>query len=195
MKLRFSREQERLWETFLFLIKILILAIPLYVILSFQGLLYPLQELVSRNVYLILKYLGFQATRHDFLITIHGVNPFLFLVSEDCTGWKSMLFLTALILAVPKVSWIKRLLGMTFGISLIYLGNLLRILAIVHIEQVYGLELANLIHDYLWQAGMISLVLLIWVAWLVWTRKLKIGIFYIFKIYLYKLHRWCCHER
>jgi len=177
MKFKFSARQERLWETLLFLIKILVFAIPLYLILTFQGVLYPLQGVVSHNIYLILKSLGFDVFRDGFLIGIQGGNPFVFMISEDCTGWKSMLFLTALIVAVPGVLKRKRVMGLIFGIPLIYLGNLLRILLIVQIQQAYGLEFANVVHDYLWQAGLISLVLLIWVSWLVWLGKIKINIF------------------
>jgi len=177
MRVKLSGRQERLWETFLFLIKVLAFAIPLYLILTFQGILYPLQGMVSHNVYLVLRSLGLQVVRDGFLISIQGENPFIFLVSEDCTGWKSMLFLTALIIAVPKVLRRKRAIGLIFGIPLIYLGNLVRILLIVHVEQVHGLEFANVIHDYLWQAGLISLVLVIWVFWLVWLGKIRINIF------------------
>jgi exosortase/archaeosortase family protein len=177
MRLSFSAGQERLWETLLFLIKILVFAIPLYLILTFQGVLYPLQGMVSHNVYLILKSLGFDVLRNGFLIGIQGGNPFVFLISEDCTGWKSMLFLTALVIAVPNIKWRKRSIGLIFGIPVIYLGNLLRILLIVQIQQTYGLGFASLVHDYLWQAGLISLVLLIWVSWLVWLGKIKINIF------------------
>ncbi|NIO05519.1 MAG: hypothetical protein GTN38_04355 [Candidatus Aenigmarchaeota archaeon] len=177
MRFKLSKGQKRLWETFFFLIKILVFAIPLYLILTFQGVLYPLQEVVSHNVYLVLRSSGFDVVRDGFLLNIQGENPFVFLISEDCTGWKSMLFLTALIVAVPGVLWRKRAVGLIFGIPLIYLGNLLRILLIVHIEQIYGLELANILHDYLWQAGLISLVLVIWVFWLIWLGKIRIGIF------------------
>jgi len=85
-----------------------------------------------------------------------------------------MLFLLALMMAVPKVSREKRLIGISFGIPLIYLGNLVRILLLVYIQQLYGLGLANLVHDYLWQAGLISLVLAMWILWLVWVRKIDI---------------------
>ncbi len=175
MKFEFSGMQARLWETFLFLIKLLVFSVPLYLILTFQDILRPLQDLVSWNVHLILEFLGFQIVRDGFLLSIHGGNPFVFLVSEDCTGWKSMLFLLALMMAVPKVPRKKRLIGISFGIPLIYLGNLIRILIIVYIQQTYGLGLANIIHDYLWQAGLVSLVLAIWILWLVWVGK--IGIF------------------
>lgn len=186
VKVKLSAGQERLWETFLFLIKILVFAIPLYLVLTFQGALYPLQDLVSQNVYIVLRYFGYDVVREGFLLSIEGENPFIFLVSEDCTGWKSMLFLIALIVAVPKVSRGKRMVGIIFGIPLIYLGNLLRILLIVQVEQVYGLEFANVIHDYLWQAGLISLVLVIWVFWLIWIGRIKID---IFKRQIYKIHR------
>jgi exosortase/archaeosortase family protein len=177
MKFRLSPEQERLWETLLFLAKILVFAIPLYLILTFHGVLHPMQDLVANNVYLVLRSLGFNVVREGFLINIRGENPFVFIVSEDCTGWKSMLFLIALMVAVPGVLWSKRLAGIVLGIPLIYLGNLARILLIVHIEQVYGMETANVVHDYLWQAGLISLVLLIWVLWLVWLGRVRINIF------------------
>jgi len=177
MRFRLSGRQERLWETLLFLVKVLLFAIPLYLILTFQGVLYPLQEVVGHNVYLILTHLGFDVVRDGFFIGIQGGNPFVFTISEDCTGWKSMLFLAALIVAVPGISKRKRVIGLVFGIPLIYLGNLLRILLIVQIQQAYGLGFANVVHDYLWQAGLISLVLLIWVSWLIWLGKIKINIF------------------
>jgi exosortase/archaeosortase family protein len=181
MKFRLSREQERLRETFLFLVKILVFAIPLYLILTFQGVLCPLQDAVASNVCLVLGSLGLDVAREGFLISIRGENPFVFIVSEDCTGWKSMLFLVALMVAVPGVLWKKRLAGIVLGIPLIYLGNLARILLIVHVEQVYGLEIANVFHDYLWQAGLISLVLVIWVFWLVWLGRLRTGRINVFK--------------
>jgi exosortase/archaeosortase family protein len=177
MRFNFSGRQERLWETLLFLIKILVFAIPLYLILTFQGILYPLQGMVSHNVYLVLTSLGFDVVREGFFIGIQGENPFVFTISEDCTGWKSMLFLTALVVAVPNIMWRKRAIGLAFGIPLIYLGNLLRILLIVQVQQAYGIGFASLVHDYLWQAGLISLVLLIWVSWLIWLGKIKINIF------------------
>jgi len=170
---KFSNKQKRLWEAFVFLLKVIVFSIPLYIILTFHSILYPLQDIVSQNVYYVLMLFGFDAARNGFLLNIHGGNPFVFIVSEDCTGWKSMLFLTALVLAIPKVAWKRRATGLAFGIPLIYLGNLLRILIIVNVQQAYGIEFASVVHDYLWQAGLISLVLLVWVLWLAWAGKIK----------------------
>ncbi len=171
MKIKLDRGQRKLFETLLFLVKLLVFAIPLYIMLAFSEVLLPLQGAVSHNVYHILKSLGFEVVRSGFLLRADG---FAFLVSEDCTGWKSMLFLAALIFAVPGVLVKKRLLGLLVVVPVIYIGNLLRILAVVFIWKAYGYEFANIIHDYFWQLGLISLVLIVWVSWLIWAGKAEV---------------------
>lgn len=171
MGIKLSREQEKLFETLLFLVKLLIFAIPLYVVLNFQGILLPLQEVVSQNVYFVLKSIGFEVLRDGFLLR---AGEIAFFISEDCTGWKSMLFLAALMFAVPRVLMKKRLLGLVFGVIVIYMGNLLRILIMVFVWEAYGYEFAMIMHGYFWQFGLISLVLIVWISWLIWVRKVKI---------------------
>ncbi|MEE9323361.1 MAG: archaeosortase/exosortase family protein [Candidatus Aenigmarchaeota archaeon] len=170
MGIKLGKEQKRLFETFLFLVKILLFSIPLYLILIFHDVLFPLQEMVSQNVYLVLKSLGFEVLRNGSLLTANG---FAFFISEDCTGWKSMLFLIALMFAVPKVHIKKRFVGLAFGIPVIYIGNLFRILIMVSVSLTYGSEFAGVIHDYFWQLGLVSLVLIVWVSWLIWIGKVK----------------------
>lgn len=158
--------QKSLWRTFLFLIRLLILSIPLYMILSLPGLLLPLQSLVTHNSVSLLS-LSYPVSYENVLIEIQSPgNEFQFVVSEDCTGWKSMLFLFALIFATLGVSLRKRLLGLVIGIPVIYLGNLFRILLIVLIQQNWGAPAAELFHVYFWSLGLIALVLLAWGLWL-----------------------------
>lgn len=171
MGIKLDSRQRKLFETFLFLVKLIVFAIPLYFVLIFNEILLPLQGVVSHNVYHILKSLGFEVVRSGFLLRADG---FAFLISEDCTGWKSMLFLAALIFAVPRVLIKKRLLGLLVGVPVIYIGNLLRILVMVFIWKAYGYEFANIIHDYFWQLGLISLVLIMWISWLIWVGKAKV---------------------
>jgi exosortase/archaeosortase family protein len=170
MKVKLDKNQKKLFETLLFLVKLLVFAIPLYIIMSFQGVLSPLQEIVTQNIQSILQFLGFNVSRDAFLIT---ANDVAFFISEDCTGWKSMLLLAALVFAVPKVRMKKRVIGVALGIPAIYIGNLARILAVVLAWHNYGFEFASAIHDYFWQAGLISLVLALWVSWLAWTGKIS----------------------
>jgi len=170
MKIKLDRTQEKLLDVLLFMAKLLALSIPLYLISMFPEFLFPLQEAVSQNIYVLLKYLGFEASREGFII---NADKIVFLISEDCTGWKSMLFVSALILSVPRVPAKKRLWGILIGLPIVYIGNLARILAVVLIWSAYGPAAANVFHDYLWQAGMISLVLAIWISWLVYVGRIE----------------------
>jgi exosortase/archaeosortase family protein len=167
-KLKLTKKQKRLWQTLVFLLKILAFAAPLYFTLFYVDLS-ALQEIVSQNAVLIFRSLGFDAAKDGFLLSVNG---FSFVISQDCTGWKSMLFLTALIVAVPAVHWKKRAIGLAIGLPLLWFGNLLRILLIVFVGIVYGYEVAELIHAYLWQLGLISLVIGIWLTWLWWVGKI-----------------------
>jgi exosortase/archaeosortase family protein len=171
MKLKLSGEQKRLFDIFLFLFKLLLFAIPLYIILFFHGVLFPLQIAVSQNVEFLLNSFGLDVLREGIVFKVNG---FLFLISEDCTGWKSMLFLAALLFAVPRVDLKRRLIGLAAGLLLIYIGNLARILIMVSVSLGYEAEFASLVHDWFWQFGLVSLVLLIWIAWLAWAGKAKI---------------------
>ncbi|MFH1237448.1 MAG: archaeosortase/exosortase family protein [Candidatus Aenigmatarchaeota archaeon] len=170
MKVRLDRAQKRLLETLVFLIKMLVFAIPLYAIMQLQNILLPLQEMVSANVVSLLQLCGFEAYRSGFLIASDGIA---FIVSEDCTGWKSMLLLAALVCAVPRIAWKKRFAGIAAGLIVIYLGNLARIMVVVLVWKAYGIGTASLIHDIFWQLGLIALVLLTWIAWLAWAGKIR----------------------
>lgn len=169
MKTKLSKGQKKLFETFIFLIKLIVLSIPLYVLLFFSEVLMPLQNLVAYNVHFILKSVWAEVVMDGVLIKS---GWFTFFISEDCTGWKSMLFLFALIFAVPRVQVKKRLMGLAAGIPAIYAGNLFRIVLVVFIWQAFGYETAMIMHDYFWQIGLVSLVLVVWILWLVWAGKI-----------------------
>jgi len=169
---KLSKTERRLWETLVFVLKILAFSIPLQLIMHFSQVLHPFQELVASNVSFIFRLMGYDVVRNGISLTITGTHEFLFLITGDCTGWKSMILLCALIFAIPRVEMKKRLIGLIIGITIIYTGNLIRILLIVLAEQSYGLEAAMIIHDYLWQLGLVSLVIVIWVVWLIWNGKI-----------------------
>lgn len=176
--------QQRLWNTLHFLLRLLILSIPLYIMLSIPGVLFPLQGLVTNNAVSLLS-LAYPVSNQNILIEIQSPGTeFQFLISEDCTGWKSMLFLFALVFAVPGVILRKRLLGLLAGIPLIYLGNLLRIFLIVWVQQSWGTPAAEFFHVWLWSLGLITLVILIWIIWLRWIKKNALGFAHALKFSL-----------
>ena len=167
LRVRLNEEQERLKDTLVFFLRLLICALPLYFIILFVDL-YPFQVLVAQNSFFILEGMGFSPSLQGAQMQ---VGDFSFFISKDSTGWKSMLFLGALVFAVPGVLFKKRVIGLLIGIPLLYLSNMGRVVGIVMAEQAYGFETAMLTHDYLWRFGLVALVLGVWLIWFRWARR------------------------
>lgn len=170
---KLSRKDKKLWTALMFLVRLLILSIPLYMVLWLNMSLLPLQNMVADHSVQILEAVGISTARDGLIISCGVSDPFIFYIGPDCTGWKSMLCFFALVFATMGVSMRKRILGVVVGIPLIYTGNIIRIVVVVLAEKSYGPEAAMLIHDWLWQAGLLGLVLVVWFAWLKWEKLKK----------------------
>ncbi len=169
--------QKRLWHVLEFLIRLIILSIPLYLVLILAVDLAPLQEVVATHSASLLRLLGKEVLRDGYHILVgSGPGAFQFMINADCTGWKSMLFLFALMFAVPGIAMKKRLAGLVIGIPVIWIGNLARIIGVVAAEAAWGLDMAMAIHDYGYRLGLVALVLAVWIAWLKLSRRREKGI-------------------
>lgn len=162
---RIELKENKHYPVLIFLLRLLALAIPLYLVIWFANL-YPLQVIVAQHSRFILGTMGFDVIIDGFNMR---VGDFQFFISEDSTGWKSMMLLFALIFAIPKIAWKKRLIGL-LGIPLIYIGNLGRVISIVLAEKTMGFEAAMTVHDLGWRLGLVVLVLILWVIWLKWAK-------------------------
>ena len=167
---RMTPAQERMRRLLWFLIRLTALSAPLYAVLLLDISLEPLQSSVAFSSEHLLRAAGFAVERDGLLLRVGGSEPFAFAISPDCTGWKSMLIFAALVLAALGASPAKRLAGLAIGVPLVYLANVLRIFAVVSIERSMGIDAAMLFHDWLWQAGMMAVVLALWLGWLGWER-------------------------
>ena len=76
-----------------------------------------------------------------------------------------------MLFAVPGIALRKRLWGLVFGLPTVWIGNIGRVVGVVLAEDAYGKAAALMIHDYLWQLGLIALVLGIWAVWMYWARR------------------------
>ena len=164
-----TAQQQKLLETFLFLLKVIAFSIPLYFVIILGVSLYPLQVIDSTASSAILRAFGYAVQQDGAFVTVASpgsASPFSFILSEDCTAWKSFLFLFALIFAVPRIGLKKRLLGLGFGIPLLWLGNQARVVGVVITERSTSAQFAMLTHDYFWRIFLVALVLGIWLFWL-----------------------------
>jgi len=139
---------------------VLALSIPIYLVIWLGIDLGILQEIVIRVVFFFLRITGAPVQRHGFSLVFEG---FSFYISKDCTGWKGMLFLTALILAT-KTTWKKRAFGFALTLPIFFVFNLFRIILMVLLG-IINRDLFYLLHDLVWQLSMIAVVVLLWGMW------------------------------
>lgn len=155
-------KRDKRYPLLVFLGRLLALAIPLYLIMWF-GDLYFFQDITAMHSEFVINAMGMNVTRNGPEMR---AGDFRFFISKDSTAWKTMLFLFALIIAVPKIPWRKRLMGIIIGLPLLYIGNLGRIVSIVLAEKNYGIDVAMVVHDWGWRVGLVAMVLIVWVIWL-----------------------------
>ncbi|MFH1978202.1 MAG: archaeosortase/exosortase family protein [Candidatus Aenigmatarchaeota archaeon] len=166
---KMEKHNPQMWKTLIFFSRLVVLSIPVYLVITLGVDLIVLQNTVADNSYLMFKYTGFAVAKEGPALTV-GLDdetrqPFYFIISEDSTGWKSLLFFGALLLAVPEIHNRKRMWGLIIGLPVIWIGNLVRIYVIVMVERSYGFQAAAITHDYLWQVGLMILVLATWLLW------------------------------
>lgn len=152
---------ERRVRAALFLARFLILAIPFYFLLGLNIDFRPLQKIVANSVALLLRSFGVAASVDGYLV---GYGPVILEITGDCTAWKDMIAFVSMIVAVPGVSWKKRLNGFAL-LPLIYAVNVARLASLLVIGNLRP-EFMSLAHNVLWIAGTLLFMLLLWVIWL-----------------------------
>jgi len=109
---------------------------------------------------------GLQATQTGALI--HLSNRIL-AIDTACTAVYLVAMFSARILAYP-LKWTSRLLGVLAGAIVILGVNLVRIVAVAHVS-IGASARFDFIHDYLFQVGMMLVVVMLWATWLKLARR------------------------
>lgn len=166
--------RRKLLATLIFSIKLNLLVIPLYILIYLDFSLPSLQNFLAYLISLTLSSLKFP-------VTSEGKNIFIFLtesesyriipfeISMDCTGWKSMYLLTALVFA-SSFELKKNLKFLAITLPFLFIINFLRIVSTIAIALTFGFEFFEVTHNILWREGMVFIVVIIWYLWL---RKIK----------------------
>ena len=159
--------QKKLLNIFIFLALFAALSLPLHFLLWINFNATPVQIVVANTVGWMLDASGIAVSQNGlFLSAATKTGPLTVKIIKDCVGWKSMLALFGLIFATPKIEMKKRIAGLAAGVPVIFLGNLLRIYATMYVTVYGGLEYWEVTHTYLWQEGLIFLVIATWYVWL-----------------------------
>lgn len=97
-------------------------------------------------------------------ITIIGNSGNSYVVTRDCTGWKSLAAFVSLIFASAD-KFLKYYRYLFVGGFLIILANIARLITTVFLSE-FGLISFNIIHNFLWRWGLTGIVIILWFIWL-----------------------------
>ncbi len=166
-----DERNRRLFDTLLFLIRFTLLAAPVYILLWHGWDPVWLRSLNATISSQVLDLVGLETASSGTFLSAPSI---LVDVSVDSTGWKSMIAVTALVLATLQEGWRKRLYGIVAGIGLVFIGNIGRITSMVYAVEVLGADY-EFIHTFLWRWGLTILVFGYWTLWLRWDGDLPSG--------------------
>jgi len=148
---------EKLKKTLIFLIKLTLLSLPLYAIIFFRVNFDFLQGFIVFHFVSFLNFIGISSMQNGFSIML---NDSTIVINKDCTGWKSILFFIALIIAT-NMHWKKKIANIFLGVFSIFSVNMLRIFIMLLIDLTHP-GVFTFLHDLLWQFSMIATVIIIW---------------------------------
>lgn len=156
-----------------FLIKFNLLAIPMYAVMFAGITFYPLQLFLTDVVYSIVKAGGYWIARSDIMIMLFApVDPpgpplvETVVMGFDCTAWKTMYALMALVIAAPVAGRQRKVKFILVGIAAIFVLNIIRLVTTITTAYAAGFQYLEIMHTLLWREGLIIALLAIWFVWL-----------------------------
>lgn len=164
----FSPTQKKMWGMLVFLLRFTALAAPLHFLIWLNFDATAVQLVTARATAWLLSLFPVEFSRQGILFLVTTPSGLLGVeIVKDCVGWKAALALFGLVFAVRGVVIRQRLLALVFGLPVIFAGNVVRLATTMALPAIYGLEIFDVIHSFLWQWGLVLLILAVWAIWLV----------------------------
>jgi len=162
-----GRNNEQLARVLGFFIKLNAYAVPLYTFLLLDIRFAFVQDFVRDASFFLLNSAGFSPALNGYVLSIPITNgSWGAVINWDCTGWKSLLFMFALVMAAGR-SMDKKLAGLAVLLPLVFAVNIARIFFMFWIAST-NLALFPVIHAVVWSFGLLAAVLIFWILWMKW---------------------------
>ena len=167
--LKLNTGNKKLFFVFIFLVRFLLMSIPVYLLMHFKAKFFYLGYFEAQIVAVILNSLKINSiafAEWGFpMIAVEGLSQTI-LIDSACTGYRSILALAGLIIAVPNIEWKKRIKGIFYGAIILFFVNIARITSTIILGVKFGDAVFDFTHTFLWREGLIFIVVLLWYLWL-----------------------------
>jgi exosortase/archaeosortase family protein len=158
---KLKEQQKELYETSVFLIKMLTAGVFFHVILTIYpdtaGLQAGLAEITQR----ILSLIGVNLERQGIRLIDSNVT---YIVTQDCLGWKSMAAFSSLVFSSTS-RYRKHFKTIIIGLLAIVAVNIFRIVTTIYLSHVNIISF-DIIHSLFWKWGLTFFVILLWAVWI-----------------------------
>lgn len=124
--------------------------------------------LTAETVFAILRLFSPEVVREGSVI--RHASGFAYEIYYRCTGILPVVCLAVAILAYPKYSPRRKLVGLGLGLPLLLLLNILRLLHLFFVG-IYSPRFVDLAHSVLWESGIIAAVVGFWLTWINWAAS------------------------
>lgn len=157
-----------------FLVKLNILAVPLFLAVHFGASVPQFQDIWAALLNQSLSSLGYETVLNGHIIGL-GSEGTIYQIefSWDSTGWKSLYAMTILVFASGVGSLSGKLRFLAFALPLIFFINFFRVVSTILVSLAFGFEVFDFVHTFLWGSMMVVLVVAIWYAAFLKNGKTK----------------------
>ncbi len=147
---------------YLFFVLFFVLLFIFQLITHISFIAYPLTWITTHATWYVLLITGLPVTMEGVIIsTPRNINMEII---YECTGIYGIIVYLSAVLATPKVSWTKKLMGCWLGLIIIWLMNIVRLVTIYWVTYEYP-PAFDFIHTYFWQLFLIVVVILVYAVW------------------------------
>ncbi len=156
-----TERQEKLYQTMIFLVKLVFLGLIFRLILFMYPDTYSLQNAFASLIALILSPFMQIQVNEIYLLTLENS----YIIVQDCLGWKSMAVFAALFFSSIPVEKVRNNLEyLLYGLAAIFVANIIRVSTTVYLAEI-GLISFEVIHSLLWRWGLTLIVFAVWLYW------------------------------
>ncbi|HEX32852.1 MAG TPA: exosortase/archaeosortase family protein [Candidatus Aenigmarchaeota archaeon] len=167
--MKLNKFNTKLYTAFLFFLRLVIFSVPLYLMIWLNIDMFYLEYLQANVTSSVLTKLGYNNTLEIITDTQYTGLPipalvfdaFTIGIGRPCTGIRSVLAFLALVFAMVNIDMKRKIVALLF-VPIIFMVNVFRLVTTVILGYKFGLEF---VHSFLWQWGMLLVILLFWLAW------------------------------
>lgn len=150
----------KLQEAWYFVAKLLIAGLVFNLILYLNPSTYQIQAAFASLMASMLSLAGIEVIHEGIrLFTDEAV----YIIVQDCLGWKSMAVLIGLVFASSKRT-LEHLNFLLAGITILFVANIVRVFSTIYLAEA-GIISFDIIHGFLWRWSLTVLVIGLWIFW------------------------------